>query len=147
MWCRKMLWGVVVLCLVSTAWISTTYFIKTAFQTQNNRSSINNDDKIFSTPFLTSWFCLVWTIISFPMYIISLSICSCLTRKNISLRDSLQRFRQSGITFGKYLSINNIMNCVHYSRNSSLKVFSIMSSFYHHQLSLHNSSGVGISKQ
>ena len=96
----------VVLCLVSCSWMSATQFLKATYhqQSSTNSTSINGDVIKFSAPFLTCWFCMVWTILFFPLHMVFITFCTCWGKKvnttNV-LQDALHKFRESGITIGK----------------------------------------------
>ena len=64
------------LLLVSLTWVTATQFLKATYHhTVNTTSSFaaaNSTEKlvVFSAPFLTCWFCMVWTILFFPLYVV-----------------------------------------------------------------------------
>ncbi|XP_076044007.1 solute carrier family 35 member F4 isoform X2 [Oratosquilla oratoria] len=60
---------------------------------------------VFDAPFLTTWFCTVWTGLFFPLYL----VChSCLLREKTSIKASLknigQNFRDRGVTLSKFVT-------------------------------------------
>ena len=57
----------------------------------------------FSAPFLTCWFCMVWTILFFPLYSLSSLLYSCLKKKTVRplLGEALSKFNEAGLSKGK----------------------------------------------
>ena len=101
--------GFLVLGMVSSSWMSATQFLKATYYQSNstNSSSVKLKDEniTFSAPFLTCWFCMMWTILFFPLYMFSITICSCWDKKNSTnnvLQDALHKFKEAGITLGNY---------------------------------------------
>ena len=101
--------GLLVLCMVSSSWMSATQFMKATYHQSNSTkaSPVQDENPTFSAPFLTCWFCVMWTIFFFPLHLISMTIYSCWDKKNKTshvLEDALHKFREAGITIGKYES-------------------------------------------
>ena len=93
--------------MVSSSWMSATQFLKATYYQSNSTNSssvkLKDENLRFSAPFLTCWFCMMWTILFFPLYMFSIAICSCWDKKNNTthvLQDALQKFREAGITLG-----------------------------------------------
>jgi hypothetical protein len=84
--------------------MSATQFLKATYHQGNStNSSYVKDDIAFSAPFLTCWFCMVWTILFFPLHMFTITICSCWDKKSKTthlLQDAMNRFRGAGITLG-----------------------------------------------
>ena len=100
----KMYCGVLVLSMVSFSWVCATQFLKATYLPSNS-TNMSTTVMRFSAPFLTCWFCMVWTILFFPLHLVSITICSCWNKKNNTahvLQDALHKFRDAGITLGNH---------------------------------------------
>ena len=103
----KVYCGVLVLIMVSFSWVCATQLLKATYLPSNstNTSAGNVHVRRFSAPFFTCWFCMTWTILFFPLHLVSITICSCWNKKkNTShvLQDALHKFRDAGITLGNH---------------------------------------------
>ena len=133
--------GFVVLCMVSISWMSATQFLKATYHQSSftNSSSENSVNLTFSAPFLTCWFCMMWTILFFPLHLFSITICSCWEKKNNTtnaLNESLNKFREAGITLGNFdTTIHDIIYLI--ARSSSVPELLVLSPLSDHQLPLH----------
>lgn len=130
---RNIYCGIIVLSLVTSSWVGATQFLKATYieDLTNHSSSWNSTEKqfpnsytnstytqhyqpAFSAPFFTTWFCSLWTMLFFPLYLIALLPCYCTSNKarikNI-LTDSVQNFREKGFTLGTFLS-RSLMFCL-----------------------------------
>ena len=91
----KLYYGILVMILVSGSWVCATQFLKATY--------ITTEDFIFSAPFFTSWFCMMWTILFFPIHLASITISSWVDKKENStfiLQEAINKFFNEGISFG-----------------------------------------------
>ena len=106
----KVYCGVVVLSMVTSSWVSATQFLKATYHIPRNVniSTDDNNQITFSAPFLTCWFCMVWTILFFPLHLLSITMHSCWNKRSNNtsqvLQDALYKFREVGIKPGVLLS-------------------------------------------
>ena len=136
-----------VLCMLSLFWMSATQFLKATYhQSNSTNSSSGNENMItFSAPFLTCWFCMVWTILFFPLHMFTITICSCWDKTNNTtnaLNESLNKFREAGITLGTSTATTHNIMYVSYYRISSVPQLPVLSPLRNNQLPLHSISQV-----
>ena len=97
--------GFLVMVLVSGSWVCATQFLKATYITKEDTSKLATaDDFIFSAPFFTSWFCMMWTILFFPIHLASITISSWVEKKENStfiLQEAVNKFFKEGISFGR----------------------------------------------
>ena len=94
----------------------------------------------FSAPFLTCWFCMVWTILFFPLYSVSSLLYSCFKKKPVRplLGEALSKFNEAGLSKGKRNILSVCLGGKYlYSRSPVITEFSLLSDVSPHQLSLH----------
>ena len=62
----------------------------------------------FAAPFLTSWFCMAWTTLFFPLHLVSSTITSWWKKTNNSsylLQEALHKFHGEGVSLGTLLKM------------------------------------------
>ena len=140
----KVYCGMLVLCMLSLSWMSATQFLKATYhQSNSTNSSSGNENMItFSAPFLTCWFCMVWTILFFPLHMFSITICSCWDKNKTTsnaLQESLNKFREAGI---KLVKCAAPFHDIRYStaRSSSFPEHLVLSPVCDHKLPLQSIS-------
>ena len=100
----KLYSGVVVLTLVTSAWVTATLAMKATYHLPSHKNKSKEESEseqiTFSAPFLTCWFCTVWTILFFPLHLLSMKISSCWNKNSSNermLENALSKFRVTGI--------------------------------------------------
>ena len=69
----------------------------------------------FSAPFLTCWFCMVWTVLFFPLYSLVSLLYSCFKKKNVRplLGEALTKFQEAGLSKGKRDTWQDVCGEIH----------------------------------
>jgi hypothetical protein len=84
--------------------VCATQFLKATYITPEDTSKLSTaDDILFSAPFFTSWFCMMWTILFFPIHLASITISSWVEKKENStyiLQAAFHKFFEEGISLG-----------------------------------------------
>ena len=105
----KVYFGVLFLCLISFSCMATTQLLKATYiPSEKQNISSNNLEVNFSAPFLTSWFCMAWTTLFFPLYLTTTTIFYWWRKTNISspslFSGVLEKFHLEGISVGNKIS-------------------------------------------
>lgn len=113
----KLYSGVMVLTLVTSAWVSATLAMKATYHLPSNTNKSNEESESeqikFAAPFLTCWFCTVWTILFFPLHLLGMKISSCWNKSTSNdrmLENALSKFRVTGIK-PKVLLFHSLFFC------------------------------------
>ena len=97
-------YGILVMVLVSGSWVCATQFLKATYITTEDTSKLSTADEfIFSAPFFTSWFCMMWTFLFFPVHLASITFSSWMGKKDNStliLQEPFNKFFTKGVSFG-----------------------------------------------
>ena len=102
--------GLLVLLMISFTWMMATQLLKATYDFPLFNNSSMGDHQValnYSAPFLTCWFCTMWTTLFFPLYVLFSSVAGILQQK-IRIKNIV---RQSSYFFNEFFLVTWSLVC------------------------------------
>ncbi|EFX69060.1 hypothetical protein DAPPUDRAFT_62657 [Daphnia pulex] len=114
------IWGVVIMCSVSAAWVGATHLLKCTFRTVHHVAAVlvvqhvadssaagsaNHSAYTYDASFFSTWTMTAWTSLFLPLYALCCALSCRFSPRQLAaeLRDSVLAFRDKGFTLGTFI--------------------------------------------